>query len=230
MNYLELVQRTVEESGAKLTVPTTTVGATNMAARFNRWVTSAWKKIQLERLGWHFRVVTGQTIPLVAGTAEYSLPTTLESLNTRTATTHNASTNKGPLFFRPSDVYRSQVLSQDDQLAPGRPQYFTLLPEEGQIAVWPTPDVAYTMTFEGQRRIQTLSADADIPTGLHEDYHEAIVWQAIMKYAMAYEDGAKLQEAQAEFMPYKKYFEERYMDIPVVDTTYLYASLYPYDV
>lgn len=229
MNYLELVQRTVEESGAKLAIPTTTVGAENLAARFNRWVTSAWKKIQLERLGWHFRVSPGLTMSLVAGTAEYSLPTTLEAVNTRTLVTLNDSEGitRGPVHFRPSDVYRSQVLAVSNR-APGRPTYFTLLPSN-ELAFWPTPDIAYTLEYEGQLRIQTLAADGDVPQNLHEDYHEAIVWQAVMKYAMAYEDGAKLQEAQAEFMPYKKYFEERWSDIPVVDATALYTSVYPYE-
>ena len=222
MNYLELVQRAVEESGAKLSVPTTTVGATNLAAKFCRWVTSAWKNIQLERSGWHFRVVTGQTLSLVAGTAEYSLPTTLESVNARTLYIDDGST-KTVVHFRPSDVYRTQVLPSN-ATAQNKPQYFTSLPD-GKLAFWPTPDQAYTLHYEGQRTVQEFSADADEPTGLDDEYHEAIVW----KYAMAYEDGAKLQEAQAEFMPYKKYFEERYMNIPVVDHSILYTSVYPYD-
>jgi hypothetical protein len=47
-----------------------------------------------------------------------------------------------------------------------------------------------------------------------------------MIYAMHYEDSGKMQEAQAEFLPYKKYFEERFSDMPVLDTTSLYADYY----
>ena len=33
----------------------------------------------------------------------------------------------------------------------------------------------------------------------------------------------EVQEAQAKFKPYKKYFESRFMDIPTVDTDALYT-------
>ena len=48
-----------------------------------------------------------------------------------------------------------------------------------------------------------------------------------MSYAMHFEDGTKLSEAQTKFIPYKKYFEERFMPIPSVATDILYRnSLY----
>jgi hypothetical protein len=95
------------------------------------------------------------------------------------------------------------------------------------------PDANYTVRYEGILLPQVFdytdaggngTSNALTPTNLDAAYHDAIVWQAVMYYAMHFEDGSKLSEAQAMFRPFKKYFEERYMDIPTVDTSALYAT------
>lgn len=230
MNYLQLVQKTVRKSGAKLDAPTTVVGQENLAYLFVEWVQEAWKEIQMERLGIGWRVVTGETLSLVAGTYEYALDTDLESLNTRAVTAHLAGENEAPVCFVPSDYYRTTV----DRVtrASGKPQYFSVMPDDNAWVFWPNPDAAYTVRFEGIRAVEELdfldtagvgSSDSLVPVAIDPVYHDAIVWQAVMNYAMHFEDGSKLQEAQAKFKPYKKYFESRFMDIPLVDTSALYT-------
>lgn len=223
MTILELVQMAIEESGAKIDLPTTVVSQTGLSKKFVNWVVRAWKKIQMERLTYFWRIVSDQQLSLVASTNEYSLPAALESLNLRSLTCHLSDENETPVLFRPSDVYRSQV--KRISMAEGKPQYFTVLPNR-QLAFWPTPDQNYTINYEGIRAIETLdnTNDSSTPQYLSEDYHEAIVWVAVMSYAMHFEDGSKMAEAQAEYRPYKKYFEERFADIPVLDTTALYAN------
>lgn len=230
MNYLSLVQKTVRKSGAKLDVPTTVVGQSGLSFLFVEWVQEAWKEIQMERLGIGWRVVTGETLSLVADTYEYALDSDLESINTRTVTCHLAGDNESPVCYMPSDYYRTQV----DRVtrSSGKPQFFSLMPDDSNWVFWPNPNDAYTIRFEGIRKIQEMdyedtagvgSSDVITPTALPDVYHDAIVWQAIMNYAMHFEDGSKLQEAQAKFKPYKKYFESRFMDTVTVDTTALYT-------
>jgi hypothetical protein len=235
MNYLALVQKTVRKSAAKVDVPTTVIGQSGLSELFVEWVQEAWKEIQMERLGIGWRVVTGETLSLVAGTYEYALDTDLESVNTRTVTQHLAGENETPVIFRTSDYYRT-IIDRVSRSS-GPPQYFTLMPDDKAWVFWPNPDQAYTVRFEGIRAIQEFdytdaagvgSSDVLTPTGLDSIYHDAIVWQAVANYAMHFEDGSKLQEAQVKFRPYKKYFEERFMDIPTVDTSALYQlRMYP---
>lgn len=229
MTYLELVQKAVRKSGSTVDSPSTVIGQTGLAFLFVEWVQEAWKEIQLERLGLYFRRDRDLTLSLVASTDEYTLPATLESVNTRSLTCHLAGDNETPLQFHTYDYWRRFVdkyTRQED-----KPQYFTFGPHN-KLIVWPQPDEAYTIRYEGILLPQEFdyedtagagTSDALEPTNLNSQYHDAIVWQAVMSYAMHFEDGSKLAEARTKFKPYKKYFEERYMDIPVVDTTVLYT-------
>lgn len=230
MNFLELVQKTVRKSAAKATAPTTVVGQDGISLMFVEWVQEAWLELQMERMDIGWRVVTGETLSLVDGTHEYAMDSSLESVNLRTVTCHLAGVNESPVCFQPSDVYRTEIDRVDR--TSGKPQYFSIMPDDNAWVFWNEPDEAYTVRFEGIRAIQEFdftdaagagSSDTLEPTGLMAVYHNAIVWQAVMNYAMHFEDGSKLKEAQAKFKPYKKYFESRFMDIPTVDTDALYT-------
>jgi hypothetical protein len=105
-----------------------------------------------------------------------------------------------------------------------RPLYFTFTPDN-KIAFWPWPNANYTIKYEGIRRVDVLDKtnNNDVPLNLHEDYHDGIVWQAVLYYAQHFEDGSKFQEAVDRFAPYKKYFEARAMPEVSVNTTALYS-------
>lgn len=229
MNFLQLVQKAVRKSGAKIEVPSTVVAQTGLNALFVEWVSDAWKEIQLERLGLLWRRSRDLTLALIAGTDEYNIGGGLESVNTASLTCHLSNENESPVCFRTYAYWRQNV-DRVDQTS-GKPQYFTIGPDSTTFIFWPTPDVAYTVRYEGINVVEEMdftdqagagTSDALTPTGLQSTYHDAIVWQAVMNYAMHFEDGSKLSEAQAKFKPYKKYFEERFMPIPQVYTSVLY--------
>lgn len=230
MNYLQLVQRAVLKAGAKVAVPTTVVGQTGINQLFVDWVADAWKEIQVERLGYYPRVSRDLSMSLVAGTYEYSLPITLEGVDTRSLTVDLAGEAQTPVFFCTYDHYRTRL---DRQVrADGKPQYFTLTPSN-TLVFWPNPDAAYTLRYDGILIAQIFdstdaagvgSSDILEPTGLREEYQDAVVWQAIMNYAMHFEDGSKLAEAQAKMRPYIKYFEERFMPTVTLQHGILYGS------
>lgn len=229
MTFLELVKRTVAKSGAKVARPTTVVDQTGINLLFVEWVVEAWEALQRERLGVSWRSVRDQTLALTAGVDEYDIPESMESIRTDTVKIHLAGANESPLPFCRYEVWRATAdkYTQDS----GKPQHFTISPSDNRIVVWPTPDAAYTIRYEGLRKIQTFdytdaagagTSDLLQPTGLEDEYHMAIVWVAVMYYAMHFEDGAKLVEARTNFFPFKKYFEERFMPIPTVETDSLY--------
>lgn len=232
MNYLQLVQRAVRKSGGKIAIPTTVVGQTGITQLFVDWVADAWKEIQIERMGYYPRISRDLSMAMVVGTYDYALPATLEGVDTRSLTCDLAGVNESPMMFCPYDHYRREV---DRQVrVDGKPQFFTLSPDN-RLVVWPNPDELYTIRYDGVLVAQiwdsTDSAGVGTsnvltPTGLRVDYQDAIVWKAIIDYAMHFEDGSKLAEAQAKYKPYLKYIEERHMPTVTVKVDSLYGINY----
>ena len=222
--YLELVQKAIRKTGAKIEKPTTIVGASGLTELFVEWVQDAWKHIQLEHLGWQWRVSRDLTLAITSATDEYALPATLEHLDKRTVSVYDAVDDELQIYHVNYHHWRNQL----DKLnvAPGaKPICFTLTPDN-KIAFYPIPDQDYTVRYDGLLAVEILddTDDTDTPTGILEVYHDAITWKAIEYYAAHFEDGAKLQEAQNMFMPYKKYFEERELEDIVVDTKVFYRD------
>jgi hypothetical protein len=178
----------------------------------------------------NWRVDRNLSLSLVSGTFEYGMGSGLESLNLSSLTIHLNGVDESKIYNRLYAYYQRQV----DRVvrSSGKPLYFTLAPDNNNFIFWPEPDDAYTVLYEGIKEVEELdftdiagvgTSDALVPAGLEEVYHESIVWEAVKKYAMHFEDGTKLSEAQAEFLPYKKYFEERFMPIPTVSCDALYS-------
>lgn len=222
MTYLELVQKAIRKSGAKLDQPTTIVGASGLTELFVEWVQDAWKEIQLEHLGWKWRISRDETTTLVIGTNEYAIPATLESIDKRTVTVYENADDESDVCYVPYNYWRGQY-DKADPADNNRPTHFTITPDDN-IGLYPPPDKAYTLRYDGRSRVEILddTDDADTPTGIHSDYHDGIMWRAVMYYAAHFGDGNKAHEAQTRFRPYQKHFEERKLEDIIVDTTALY--------
>lgn len=221
MTFLELVQKAIRKSGAKVDVPTTIVGADGLTEMFVEWVQDAWKDIQIERLGWKWRVLRDQIMAINNTEDEYAIPAALESLNPRTMTIYNATTTEGPLEYLSYEDWRWRRTLLNS--SPSRPLYFTFTPD-GNVAFLPFPDDSYSVRYDGVRKVELLDTadDNDTPTQLDEEYHDGIMWLAVKYYAQHFEDGTKYQEAVDRFKPYKKYYEAVKLPDVTIDTTYLY--------
>ena len=220
--YLELVQKAVRKSGAKIDVPTTIVGADGLIELFVEWVKDAWKDIQIEHLGWKWRISRDLTLAITSATDEYSLPATLEYADLRTFSVYENITDEYQLKFLPYGYWRTQ-LDKLSAATPAKPQSFTVTPDD-KLAFYPPPDQDYFVRYDGLLKVEILddTDDDDTPTGIDDVYHDGIMWRAVMYYAAHFEDGAKLQEAQQRFIPYKKYYEERELEDVVIDTSAYY--------
>jgi len=223
-NYLQLVQKAVRKSGAKVDRPTTVVGTTGLTELFVEWVQDAWKDIQLEHLGWNWRVSRDLSLSITSATDEYSLPASLEHLDKRTVSVYENVDDELPIYHI---NYRHWRIYLDKLNTPtaSKPICFTITPDN-KIAFYPIPDKNYTVRYDGLVAVEILddTDDTATPTGLDAVYHDGIVWKAVGYYAAHFEDGAKLIEATDHFRPYKKYYEERELEDVEVITDSLYRN------
>ena len=233
--YLEIVQKAIRKSGSKVDSPTTVVGTSGIVELFVEWVQDAWKDIQLEHLGWSWRVARDQTLAMVVSTDEYAMPTGIENIDLRSVTCYLTTDDESPVSFVPYMHWRTYLdKAYTAGITEGKPVCFTITPDD-IIAVYPPPDALYTIRYDGHTDVEVLdyadtagvgTSDALTPTGLRDEYHDGIMWRAVQYYSEHFEDGAKLAESTNHFRPYKKYYEERELENVVVDTTALYRRTY----
>ena len=79
MNFLDLCQRLVQETGIADGGPATVTGQTGDMARVVDWINDSWLKIQSMRADWNWAWGTG-TATLNAGAYTIALPSTVETI------------------------------------------------------------------------------------------------------------------------------------------------------
>lgn len=206
MNYLQLVQEAMYRAGVREAVPTTLTGAVSAAADFKRWVNDSWRELQEESVNWFFRQKLDQTLAITASDDDYSLPSDLETMNFRTVTIYEtAKTDESKLVWTPYEEWRT---SRDTvSSAEGRPTTITERPD-GVFQIWPVPDKAYTLRFDGVWAIDEMSSDSDTPGStitagtrlLPALYEWVLVWGAVTRFAEHHEDPEGLAKAQSKYL------------------------------
>lgn len=203
MTYLELVKEALLEAGVREDVDsvTTLVGATGIVADFARWVKRQWEHMQVvdNSHHWWFRKALDQTLALSAGDDDYAMPSGLKTIDTESMTVYTtAKTDETRVYEMDYLDWRTRYDTVTG--VQGRPLYLIIRPDN-VLQVYPVPDQAYTLRFDGVRDKQTLSANTDEPY-LPEEYHMAIAHGAAMRYAMAHEDSTKYAEQESYYRPY----------------------------
>lgn len=225
MTYLELVQFAMRRAGVREDMPSTLVGASGIVLDFAEWVNDAWEEIQIERENppWWFRTLPDQTLAIVSGTDEYSMPAGLETIDWDTITAYTTSkVDETKVYYIP---YLDWRMGYDTATyTTGRPQKITLKPDNS-LAVFPVPDADYTMRFNGILDLEELSADADTPTGLPAMYHRVLGWDAVRKFAEHHEDGTMLAKAQGRHKKYYKRVLARQLPVTNIEKGTLYSSV-----
>jgi hypothetical protein len=205
VNYLQLVNKAIARSGCGHAQVTSLAGETDIVVNFIDWVQDAWRELQEESTNWWFRAKLDQTLSIVQGTDEYAMPSGLETLNYRTVTIYTDSkTDETPVRFIKYEEWRTDKDTVES--GQGRPIYITERPD-GVLQIWPVPDQAYTLRYDGVWDIDEMLIDTDTPgfntTGaqtLQDRYHYVLVWDAIRRYAEHYEDPESLQKAQSKYL------------------------------
>lgn len=199
MTYLELVNFAMSRAGVREEAATTLVGAIGLVADFKNWVNDAWYEMQMEKQNppWWFMMSLDQTLAISASTDSYSVPAGLATLDWRTPTIYTtAKQDETPLCYIPYDEWRGYYDTKTFQ--EGRPKWITLCPDD-TIKLFPVPEQAYTLRYDGVIDPAELSADTDEPANLPDRYHRVIGWAAVMRYAAHHEDGATLMNAENKF-------------------------------
>jgi hypothetical protein len=193
----------MQKVGLRSGSPSTLLNAIDITADFKVWAQDAWRELQEESINWWFRQKLDQTLAITASTDQYAMPTNLETLNARTVTIYQtAKTDEAYLPFVPYEEWR--LVRDTVTTAEARPNQFTIRPDE-VIQVWPVPDDAYTLRFDGVYDIDEMLLDADTPgsniagsTTLPDRYHWVLVYGTALRYAEHHDD-SKQQDLDRMF-------------------------------
>lgn len=208
LTYLQLCQRLVQEAEISGGGPSSVLNQTMTLGRVTKWIKQAWSDIQIMRPNWNF-MWEEFSFDLVAGTRDYLAADQLITdlgrwdahADTRTFLlylTATGASDEGYIEYRRyrdwRNEYRAGMAARDQ----GRPTIITALPDK-KLRVEPVPDAVYTLSGQYYRTAQVLAVDADLPTGLPDDFHEIIVWQALKYYASSQDGPEVMDEAETKF-------------------------------
>lgn len=215
MNYLQLVQKAMERGGVRSASPSTLSGAVDIAADFTRWINDSWRELQEESTNWWFRQKLDQTLALAASDDDYAMPSGLETLNYRTLSVYTtAKTDETPVVWVPYEEWR--MVKDTIATSEGRPSLITERPD-GVLQVWPVPDQAYTLRYDGVWDVDEMSSDTDTPgstvTGgsrlLPTRYEWVLIWAALARFHEHHENSEGLATALAKFKAQRARLSEK---------------------
>lgn len=188
MNRLQIVQRTRQLAGIPGTVAATT-GQIGEADRVIKWVDDAWTEIQQAHT-WDWLWQTG-TVTIVAATN-----VTAGSIPAQRYVKDGTYNGAVPLTYLPWAVFRNEWPAS--RIADGTPTIWSIRPDKAFVVnAKPTSDLA--LSVEHYANPTAMAANDDVPTGLPDEHHMAIVYKALLLYANFEEAGVTRATAEAEF-------------------------------
>lgn len=185
MTYLELVNSLVELADISNTPLATVQSQTGINLRAKNWVKQAWVDIQNLNVDWNF---LRQDLSFVSSASQsYTLTdmgaTSLRKFDMESLRIYLTATGVADeQYVIPQEWgnFRNVYLYGARQT--GRPNTFSIDPATKSLYFSSVPGTGYTTTGYYWRTPVTLSADADEPA-MPDEFHMAIVYRALMKYA-----------------------------------------------
>lgn len=205
---LQLCQQLLEESGLSGEI-TSTLNATGEAKSIVRRIDYAYNQIQrAPGMLWRFLWVTWE-FTTVDGVDEYSAQTAdppilndwtlLDSRRlpvVRFYPTTGTVDDTQSLPALPFDTWDRIYKIQPPEK--GEPETCSISPN-GHLMIGPRPDaVGYKIRGRGYRRPHALTADSDAPL-LPEEFHDLIVWRALIRQSAADEDPGNYSDAAGQY-------------------------------
>lgn len=171
MNYLQLCQRLVRETGIADTGPLNTTSQTGDMKRILDWVNEAWIRLQSMNPRWGWMWATGSS-SLTQGTSTITLPTTVESVDYVQIDGN----------FLTAMTFEDYVLTVRGRESTTLPTAYTIRPD-GVMAFNTIADQTYTVTYDYFKTPTYFAGDTDAPA-LPERYHMLLVWDGLREYAL----------------------------------------------
>lgn len=190
MNRLELVNSLFELADISNTPLATTVSQTGVNLRAVNWIKQAWIDIQNADKRWNFMLKdlsfvtsSSQSYTLTAmgcGSADTHPLKTLDRESLRIYTTATGVGDEQFLDWMDWDDFKDVYLFGARQS--GRPSCFSQDPATKSVYFNSSPGPGYTVVGKYWRTAVSLATDADEPA-CPPDFHMAVVYRAVSKYA-----------------------------------------------
>jgi hypothetical protein len=193
LNYLALCDKLLKETGLSDQGVSSVIGQTGLNKKSVDWINRAWTEIQ-NLNNWDFLWNTSY-FSTVIGQQNYDpvdnlalSPALHKWINSSVRITQSSGT--GYLTYVPWATWVRTTFSS------GKPTSFTIRPDN-LISFNTLPDEIYTIYFDYYRTPQQLSTNTD-ELLLAEQFHDAVLYKAIL-YVAAEQDAPELyQDAQAQ--------------------------------
>lgn len=121
------------------------------------------------------------------------------------------STNLTQLVYTPYSRFIETVPEYNVGL--GMPQLFTTTPD-GRYDVYPRLDKHYVIKYNYTKAVNELSLVTDIPLNLPTEYHDVIMWKALMYYSQYDNNQVMYKHALSRYAFYRNKMERRLMPMP----------------
>lgn len=201
MTFLELCRKTAQESGtvSGLALPATVVNQNGNIKKIIGWTYDAWIDVQQMKNDWLWMRHEFSKV-LLADLGVYgavSLDATRHSKFIKTADVtisdpNDANRRENSLKFIEWPDFRSKRLTGKARDARNRPIEWSVNPQ-GELVIWPTPDIVYQIRGEYQKAPQSLEVDTDVPE-MPAQYHSLIWREALVLLAVGTESFEQLPD------------------------------------
>lgn len=209
--FLELCQKGRREAGmASTTGPSDVTGQTGQLEKLVNWIADSWSDLQTRHPDWRW-MRCGFTVNTAASTDTYAYD---DCTDTKTSTaiarfaawwahdrlnpfkcylTSGGVSGQYRLIYLPYEAFKLRYKFGAQQSQTGQPIHVSV-DDDDQIVLGPNPDAVYTVTGDFQRGPQILEANGDTPD-FPSRFHDLIVWNAIVRYAVDSVAPEKLAQA-----------------------------------
>jgi hypothetical protein len=200
MNFLELARRVAQEAGVPGQVPTSVVGQIGDLGRIVTWTASAWRDVQTSKREWLW--MRGDfTLTTVASQGGY----TAAEAGIPGRFSHWLLSSVRLSQFGPNDEILLEPIAYDDYRSvylvgpqvTARPVNVAQAPDK-RLLLGYIPNLAYEVKGEYQKAPQELQQDTDVPE-MPEQYHDLIVYGALVKYARYFAAGEVYEDARMNY-------------------------------
>ncbi len=218
MNYLQLCQRVHQEAGLSGNGAASVKGQVGMDKKVVDWVQTAYQEI-INLKPWDF---TWQTVDVVAPIGTQTIDKVAYGLNDL-GSLSRVMVNGTSLIYGDWKQNDATYLNQPQ----GTVVAFSVLPN-GNLKLYPVPDVVTTVTIEYHRSKHVLLENSDVPL-IPDNFHMVVVYKALSMYAANDEAVALFQDAMRQYDSWMSRLdmsqrEQPQIGMSPIDSNYINAS------